>query len=129
MPGISGPPCRGDERHDQIIAEYDVTLLRVATGEIFTRHDAAERAIERFLTSNPATALLSLHLNLGEALDWHHRLHGMWRVSSKWLLTDLRRWDPTLAALVVYAHFARAKRTGAPYGAPVALICCGGTAL
>ena len=56
--------------------------------------------IARFLTSDPASALLSLHLELGEALDWHYRLRGAWRVSSKWLLADLRRWDAPLAALV-----------------------------
>jgi len=56
--------------------------------------------IARFLTSDPTTALLSLHLGLGEALDWHYRLRGEWRVSSKWLLADLRRWDAPLAALV-----------------------------
>lgn len=56
--------------------------------------------IARFLTSDPPTALLSLHLGLGEALDWHYRLRGEWRVSSKWLLADLRRWDAPLAALV-----------------------------
>lgn len=56
--------------------------------------------IARFLASDPATALLSLHLGLGEALDWHYRLRGEWRVSAKWLLADLRRWDVPLAALV-----------------------------
>ena len=56
--------------------------------------------IARFLTSDPPTALLALHLGLGEALDWHYRLRGEWRVSSKWLLADLRRWDAPLAALV-----------------------------
>jgi len=56
--------------------------------------------IARFLTSDPPTALLSLHLGLGEALDWHYRLRGEWRVSAKWLLADLRRWDAPLADLV-----------------------------
>jgi len=39
--------------------------------------------IARFLTSDPPVALLSLHLGLGEALDWHYRLRGEWRVSAK----------------------------------------------
>ncbi len=56
--------------------------------------------VARFLTSDPPTAHLSLHLGLGEALDWHYRLRGEWRVSSKWLLADLRRWDAPLADLV-----------------------------
>ncbi len=56
--------------------------------------------IARFLTSDPPTALLSLHLGLNEALDWHYRLRGEWRVSAKWLLADLRRWDAPLADLV-----------------------------
>jgi len=56
--------------------------------------------IARFLTSDPPGTLLSLHLGLGEALDWHYRLCGEWRVSAKWLLADLRRWDAPLAALI-----------------------------
>ncbi len=56
--------------------------------------------IERFLDSEPAIALVSMHMNLGEALDWHYRLQGQWRVSSKWLLIDLRRWDLAMADLV-----------------------------
>ncbi len=56
--------------------------------------------IERYLDRDPAAALVSMHLNLGEALDWHYRLQGQWRVSSKWLLADLHRWDPPMAGLV-----------------------------
>ena len=56
--------------------------------------------IERYLAIDPPTALLSMHANIIEALSWHYRLHGRWQVSSKWLLADLRRWDPAMAALV-----------------------------
>lgn len=56
--------------------------------------------IERYLERDPPTALLGLHMNLGDALTIHYRLRGKWRVSSKRLLADLRAWDPALAELV-----------------------------
>lgn len=56
--------------------------------------------IARYLDRDPLTALVSMHMNLGEALEWHYRLRGQWRVSSKWLLADLRRWDAPMADLV-----------------------------
>lgn len=56
--------------------------------------------VERALTSDPATSLLSMHTELGWLLQLHYRLQGHWQVSSKRLLPDLRRWDAPLAALI-----------------------------
>lgn len=56
--------------------------------------------IERYLDDDPPTALLGLHMNLGEVLTIHYQLRGHWRVSSKRLLADLRDWDPPLADLI-----------------------------
>ncbi len=76
--------------------------------------------IARFLTSDPPVALLSLHLGLDEALDWHYRLRGEWRVSAKWLLADLQRWDAPLAALV--ARFVTTGDLAAKYALWNALV-------
>lgn len=54
----------------------------------------------RFLYTDPPAALLAMHMNINEVFDIHYRLQGRWRLSSKRIMQDLRRWDPTLAQLL-----------------------------
>jgi predicted nucleotidyltransferase len=63
---------------------------------VFHANDKAER----LLTTDPAGALLVMHISLNDVLKTHYQIHGRWQVSDKRLLADLRDWDPTLAALV-----------------------------
>ena len=54
----------------------------------------------RLLTTDPAGALLVMHISLNDVLKAHYQIHSRWQVSDKRLLADLRTWDPTLAGLV-----------------------------
>lgn len=65
----------------------------------FLIYHANDKA-ERHITTDPAAALLVMHTSFNDLLKLHYRIRGHWWVSSKWLLQDLRAWDPTLANLV-----------------------------
>jgi hypothetical protein len=41
-----------------------------------------------------------MHTGLSELLRLHYRLQGHWWLSSKYVLSNLREWDPQLAGLV-----------------------------
>ncbi len=60
----------------------------------------ANSKVERYISSNPSSALYSMHANIGEVLKNHYKLHGKWWVSSKKILEDLETWDKPLATLV-----------------------------
>lgn len=60
----------------------------------------ADDKVARALEADPTGALLAMHTGLSELLHIHYRLQGRWWLSSKWLLADLRAWDPSLAACV-----------------------------
>lgn len=56
----------------------------------------ANNKIERHLHSDPAAALLSMHVGIGEILKIYYRIKGRWWVSDKRLLRDLEMWDSEL---------------------------------
>jgi predicted nucleotidyltransferase len=60
----------------------------------------ANQKVERNLQSNPETALLAMHVGIGELLQIHYGVHGHWWVSDKRLLGDLESWDKKLFTLV-----------------------------
>lgn len=59
----------------------------------------ANSKVERYISSNPASALYSMHANIGEVIKNHYKLQGKWWVSSKKILEDLETWDKPLATL------------------------------
>jgi hypothetical protein len=63
---------------------------------VYHANDKAARYVE----TEPAAALLVMHISFNDLLKLHYRLQRKWWVSDKWLLADLRSWDPALAALV-----------------------------
>ena len=67
----------------------------------------ATNKVERDLEEDPASALYSMHANIGEVLKIHYRLHARWWVSSKKILPDLRIWDAHLATSLENFLWAR----------------------
>jgi hypothetical protein len=55
----------------------------------FMVYHANDKA-ERYLDTDPATALLSMGVNINEILKFHYSLQNRWWVSNKRLLNDLR---------------------------------------
>lgn len=55
---------------------------------------------ERLMTTDPAGALLVMHISLTDVLNAHYQIRSRWQVSDKRILADLRDWDPILARLV-----------------------------
>ncbi len=70
--------------------------------------------VQRNLDSDPATALLVMHVGLNDMLKDHYRFHQRWWVSSKRLLADLRQWDMPLAQLL--EHFLTTADVHAKFG-------------
>ncbi len=60
----------------------------------------ANSKTERYLESDPQSALLSMGININEILKNHYKIQGKWRVSDKRLLSDLEQWDPRLAVIL-----------------------------
>jgi|WetSurMetagenome_2_1015567.scaffolds.fasta_scaffold15558_4 predicted nucleotidyltransferase len=56
--------------------------------------------VKRFLRSDPAISLLTMHMGLQFLLELHYQIHRKWYVSSKRLLGDLEKWDEQLSILV-----------------------------
>jgi predicted nucleotidyltransferase len=56
--------------------------------------------VERHLHSDPASALLSMHVNINELLHFHYQIQARWWISDKRLLADLSGWDPRLRQLL-----------------------------
>lgn len=54
----------------------------------------------RHLKSDPASSILSMGMNLKDALKDHYKINRRWWVSDKRLLNDLREWDPDLVELL-----------------------------
>jgi hypothetical protein len=63
---------------------------------VYHTNDKAARYVE----TDPAAALLVMHTSFNDLLKLHYSLQRKWWVSDKWVLADLRSWDPALATLV-----------------------------
>lgn len=75
---------------------YDPTAAQLDQFMLYHANDKVERA----LSSDPDSALYSMHATIGSVVEIHYRLHAHHWVSSKKLLTDLERWDAELASLL-----------------------------
>lgn len=60
----------------------------------------ANSKTERYLESDPRSALLSMGINISVIMKRHYEIQGIWWVSDKRLLNDLKQWDPQLAVLL-----------------------------
>lgn len=85
--------ARADAARPRPLAPEDVQQIQFLVAH-------ADEKVARALDSDPAAALFAMHTGLSELLRIHYRLQGQWWLSSKWLLTDLRIWDPPLARLI-----------------------------
>jgi predicted nucleotidyltransferase len=56
--------------------------------------------VERFLKTDPASAMLSMHIGINDLLKFHYQFNQKWWLSSKKLLSDLRKWDPKMTKLL-----------------------------
>src|SRR3989344_8562376 len=65
----------------------------------FMAYHANSKA-EKYLVSNPISALLSMGININDILKNHYKIQGKWWVSDKRLLGDLKKWDPRLEVLL-----------------------------
>lgn len=65
----------------------------------FMMYHANDKA-KRHLASDPASAILSMGININDILKDHYMLNGRWWVSNKKILRDLKSWDPMLEKLL-----------------------------
>ena len=72
-----------------------------------------DNKVTRLLADNPAAALLSMGMGIGELVKIHYHIRGRWQVSDKRLLRDLEQWDTPFAALL--SDFARSTSTNVKY--------------
>ena len=56
--------------------------------------------VERNLLNDPYSSLLAMHLDLNDLLGIHYHIHGKWWLGSKRIMSDLDRWDKSLALLL-----------------------------
>ncbi len=59
-----------------------------------------DNKVTRHLKVDPAAALISMGMGLGDLMKLHYHIHGQWVVSDKRLLTDLARWDAPFVPLL-----------------------------
>lgn len=90
---LAGLIDRADAARPRRYAPEDVQQIQFLVAH-------ADDKVTRALEADPAAALLAMHTGLSELLHIHYRLQGRWWLSSKWLLSDLRGWEPPVAVLV-----------------------------
>jgi predicted nucleotidyltransferase len=60
----------------------------------------ANNKVERNIISDPASALLAMHIGINDVLKIHYGIHGKWWVSNKRMLPDLGLWDQELKKML-----------------------------
>jgi hypothetical protein len=75
---------------------YDLGNAKFDQFLLYHANDKVERALE----NDPFSALWSMHATVNDVIGIHYRIRGRFKVSSKKLLADLDRWDPSLGDLL-----------------------------
>ncbi|MBI2064831.1 MAG: nucleotidyltransferase domain-containing protein [Candidatus Yanofskybacteria bacterium] len=56
--------------------------------------------VRRHLKTNPIVANHVMHTGLGDVIDMYYQTAGRWHTSNKKTLSDLKKWDPRLNAIL-----------------------------
>ncbi len=85
----AGADAAQPRAYDPAAAQFDQFML-------YHANDKVQRAV----STDPESALYSMHATIGSVVEIYYRTNAYHRVSSKKLLADLDRWGPDLASLL-----------------------------